>query len=37
MIKRGYTEPGTSLVMLADGAETGVSIVTLPFSGLSSR
>ncbi len=37
MIKRGYTEPGTSLVMLADGAETGVSIVALPFSGLSSR
>jgi len=37
MIKRGYTEPGTSLVTLADGAETGVRIVTLPFSGLSSH
>jgi len=35
MIKRGYTEPGTSLVTLAGGAETGVRIVTLPFSGLS--
>jgi folate-binding protein YgfZ len=37
MIKRGYTEPGRSLVTLADGAETGVRIVTLPFSGLSSH
>jgi glycine cleavage system aminomethyltransferase T len=37
MIKRGYTEPGTSLVTLADGAETGVRIVALPFSGLSSH
>ena len=35
MVKRGYTEPGTSLVTLAGGAETGVRIVTLPFSGLS--
>jgi folate-binding protein YgfZ len=37
IIKRGYTEPGRSLVTLADGAETGVRIVTLPFSGLSSH
>jgi len=32
MIKRGYTEPGRSLVTLADGAETGVKVVSLPFS-----
>jgi folate-binding protein YgfZ len=32
MIKRGYTEPGKSLVTLADGAETGVKVVSLPFS-----
>src|SRR5438874_4069513 len=31
MIKRGYTEPGRSLVTLADGAETGVKVVSLPF------
>ena len=37
MIKRGYTEPGTSLVTSADGAEAGVRIVTLPFIGLSSH
>jgi folate-binding protein YgfZ len=37
MIKRGYNEPGTSLITLADGAETGVRIVTLPFRGLYSR
>jgi tRNA-modifying protein YgfZ len=37
MIKRGYTEPGTSLVTSADGAEASVRIVTLPFSGLSSH
>ena len=37
IIKRGYTEPGTLLVTLADGAETRVRIVTLPFSGLSSH
>jgi glycine cleavage system aminomethyltransferase T len=36
-IKRGYTEPGTSLVTLADGVEAGVRIVALPFSGLSSH
>jgi folate-binding protein YgfZ len=32
MIKRGYTDPGRSLVTLADGAETGVKVVSLPFS-----
>src|SRR5438552_13566544 len=32
MIKRGYTEPGTSLVALADGAGTAVEVVALPFS-----
>ena len=32
MIKRGYNEPGTSLVTLADGAETAVEVVALPFS-----
>jgi folate-binding protein YgfZ len=32
MIKRGYNEPGTSLVTLADGAETTVTVVTLPLS-----
>src|SRR5437588_4841830 len=37
MIKRGYTEPGTSLVTLADGAETTVEVVALPFSSPSSR
>jgi folate-binding protein YgfZ len=34
MIKRGYTETGTSLVTLADGAETSVRIVALPFATL---
>jgi glycine cleavage system aminomethyltransferase T len=34
MIKRGYTEPGTSLVTLADGAETTVEVVALPFTGM---
>jgi folate-binding protein YgfZ len=37
MIKRGYTEPGTSLVTLADGAETTVEVVALPFSSPSSH
>ena len=37
MIKRGYTEPGTSLVTLADGAETTVEVVALPFSSTSSH
>src|SRR5437588_3206497 len=37
MIKRGYTEPGRSLVTLADGAETTVEVVALPFSSPSSR
>jgi len=37
MIKRGYTEPGTSLVTLVDGAETTVEVVALPFSSPSSR
>jgi folate-binding protein YgfZ len=37
MIKRGYTEPGTSLVTLSDGAETTVEVVALPFSSLSSH
>jgi len=37
MIKRGYTEPGTSLVTLADGAETTVEVVALPFSRASSH
>jgi tRNA-modifying protein YgfZ len=32
MIKRGYTDIGTSLVTLADGAETTVRVVALPFS-----
>jgi folate-binding protein YgfZ len=32
MIKRGYTEPSTSLIALADGAETAVEVVALPFS-----
>ena len=31
MIKRGYTETGTSLVTLADGVETTVRVVMLPF------
>lgn len=35
MIKRGYTEPGRSLVTLADGTETTVEVVALPFSSLS--
>jgi folate-binding protein YgfZ len=34
IIKRGYTEADTSLVAVADGAETAVRIVTLPFRGL---
>ena len=34
MIKRGYTDIGTSLVTLADGAETTVSVVMLPFGAL---
>jgi folate-binding protein YgfZ len=33
MIKRGYTEAGTSLVAVADGAETSVRVVRVPFSG----
>jgi folate-binding protein YgfZ len=37
MIKRGYNEPGTSLVTLADGAETTVRVVGLPFGGLPSH
>ena len=37
MIKRGYNEPGTSLVTLADGAETIVRVVGLPFGGLPSH
>src|SRR6184192_2404430 len=37
MIKRGYTESGTSLVTLADGAETTVEVVALPFSSPSSQ
>ena len=37
MIKRGYNEPGTSLVTLADGAETAVEVVALPFSSPSSH
>ncbi len=37
MIKRGYTEPGTSLATLTDGAETTVRVVALPFSGPSSH
>ena len=34
MIKRGYTDIGTSLVALADGAETTVRVVMLPFEAL---
>ena len=37
MIKRGYTEPGTSLVTLVDGAETTVEVVALPSSSPSSH
>jgi tRNA-modifying protein YgfZ len=37
MIKRGYTEPGRSLVTLADGTETTVEVVALPFSSPSSH
>jgi folate-binding protein YgfZ len=37
MIKRGYTEPGTSLVTPADGTETGAEVVALPFSSPSSH
>jgi len=37
MVKRGYTEPGRSLVTLADGAETTVEVVALPFSSPSSH
>jgi len=37
IIKRGYTEPGRSLVTLADGAETTVEVVALPFSSPSSH
>ena len=32
MIKRGYNEADTSLVALADGTETNVKVVVLPFS-----
>src|SRR5438477_3374254 len=32
MIKRGYTDVDTSLVALADRAETNIKIVALPFS-----
>jgi folate-binding protein YgfZ len=37
MIKRGYNESGTSLVALADGAETAVEVVALPVSSRSSH
>ena len=37
MIKRGYTEADTSLVAVADGAETSVRVAKLPFSGSSSH
>ena len=37
IIKRGYTEAGRSLVTLADGAETTVEVVALPFSSPSSH
>ena len=37
MIKRGYTEAGRLLVTLADGAETTVEVVALPFSSPSSH
>jgi glycine cleavage system aminomethyltransferase T len=37
MIKRGYTDIGTSLIALADGTETSVGVVRLPFSGPSSH
>jgi len=37
MIKRGYNEPGTPLVTSADGAETTVRVVGLPFSALPSH
>jgi folate-binding protein YgfZ len=33
IIKRGYTEADTSLIALADGTETNVTVVRLPFSG----
>jgi glycine cleavage system aminomethyltransferase T len=36
MIKRGYNEPGMSLVTLANGAETTVRVVGLPFGDLPS-
>ncbi len=32
MIKRGYTDIGTSLIALADGTETSVRVVRLPFA-----
>jgi len=34
MIKRGYTETGTSLIALADGTEVSVRVVTIPFGTL---
>jgi tRNA-modifying protein YgfZ len=34
MIKRGYTDIGTSLIALADGTEISVSVVTIPFGNL---
>ena len=34
MIKRGYTETGTSLIALADGTEIRVRVVTIPFGTL---
>jgi len=37
IIKRGYTEADTSLVALADGTETNVKVVVLPFSGPASH
>jgi folate-binding protein YgfZ len=37
MIKRGYTEAGTSLVASVDDTRTGVRIVGLPFTGLPSH
>ena len=34
MIKRGYTDIGTSLIALADGTEISVTVVTIPFGTL---
>jgi folate-binding protein YgfZ len=34
MIKRGYTDIGTSLIALADGTEISVRVVTIPFGTL---